>query len=114
MPLGRVEEPSSAALSREEGVIPVEVKLHPNYPNPFNPNTTIPFSLNKPSRIRLEIYSSTGRRVKVLLAKELGAGEYQVIWDGTNQVGSLVASGSYYCRLSGSDFMKTQTLTLLK
>ena len=110
----RVDEPSTGVRGLEESIVPARAKLHPNYPNPFNPSTTIPFSLHRPSRIRLEIYSSDGRLVKVLLAKELGAGDYDVVWDGKNQAGSLAASGVYFCRLSGLDILETRSITLMK
>ena len=110
----RVEEPSTAVREFLDSVVPMRAELHGNYPNPFNPSTTIRFSLHRPSRIRLEIYSSDGRRVKVLLAKELGAGEYEVVWDGRNQHGDIVASGTYYCRLSGLGILETIPIVLLR
>lgn len=111
----RVEEPSSNAVGGQpENVIPTLAVLHTNYPNPFNPRTTIPFQLAVPTAVWLEVFDVRGRRVKVLLHDRLAAGEYEVLWDGTNQAGKAVSSGRYFCRLTGPEILLTRAMTLLK
>ena len=69
---------------------------------------------DSPAAVRLEVFDVGGRRVKMLLHDRLAAGEYEVVWDGTNQGGKAVSSGKYFCRLSGPDIMLTKAMTLLK
>ena len=84
------------------------------YPNPFNPNTNIAFSLREAGRVRVEVFSVGGHLVRVLLNDSFDAGEHTLRWDGTDQSGGSVASGAYFCRvLSGAD-SDTKPLLLLK
>jgi aminopeptidase N len=73
--------------------------LWPNYPNPFNPQTVIPFELPAPGRVELAIYDAAGRLVRTLLNEARRAGSLSVAWDGADQTGRLVASGTYFARL---------------
>jgi len=73
--------------------------LNPNYPNPFNPNTTISFSLKKSSDILLSIYDINGELIKNLLNDYYRAGNYSIDWDGTNYYGNKVSSGVYLTNL---------------
>jgi uncharacterized protein (DUF362 family) len=109
-----IEEPSSGVGPSEGRTVPAVAELHPNYPNPFNPRTTIPFRLDRPAEIRLEIFSVSGQRVKVLEAGQKGVGLYRVVWDGTNQAGDAVGSGMYFIRLSGPNILQTRAITLQK
>jgi hypothetical protein len=68
-------------------------------PNPFNPQTTITFTLERPGRVDLLIYDVAGRLVKRLVDVRLGAGEYEVKWDGRDQFGNPLESGTYFFRL---------------
>ncbi len=75
--------------------VPDKLILYDNYPNPFNPVTTIRFGLPEDSKVTLTIYSPTGEQVTTLVNKHLPAGYHQVQWDGTNAAGISVASGIY-------------------
>ncbi len=89
-------------------------QLQPGHPNPFNPSTTLRFELADPSRVRLEIFSISGRKIRTLAHEELAAGSYERRWNGLTDHGRPVASGTYFGRLTttrGSDLVK---LTLLK
>ncbi len=86
--------------------------LGTNYPNPFNPVTTIPFSLPKRLVIDLTVYDILGREVKVLQRGEKIAGDYTVAWDGTNVSGQPASNGIYFCRMVVGDFCQTQKLIL--
>jgi len=74
-----------------------------NYPNPFNLETKIGFVLPVGGRVRLEIYSLLGRRVRVLMEGSLKPGLYHLRWDGKDEVGREVSSGVYLCRLVVDD-----------
>nr|MBC8478596.1 T9SS type A sorting domain-containing protein [bacterium] len=95
--------------------IPETWDLVQNYPNPFNPSTTIQFALPEPATITLQIYNMKGELVQTLFERELYSwGRYQVIWDGRNHYGTPVASGVYFYRLLGEDFIKTRKMTLVR
>ena len=88
--------------------------LSQNQPNPFNPSTTISFSLNRRAVARLSIYDVNGARVSTLVDRELPAGSHQVAWDGTDARGAHVASGVYFYRLDAGGQTATKQMVLLK
>lgn len=83
-------------------------------PNPFNPMTTISFSLGQEQRARLAIFSPDGRRIAVLADRHFGLGEQAQIWDGRDAQGSAVSSGTYIVVIEGETARQTQKITLLK
>jgi hypothetical protein len=94
---------------------PISTALWQNAPNPFNPVTTIAFSLSTPSRVQLAIYDLAGRRVRVLVnGDERPAGRHAIRWDGTSNSGRLLASGIYFCRMEAGTFHETRRMTLVK
>ncbi len=88
--------------------------LHPNYPNPFNPTTTIRYDLPEVRRVSLRIHDVTGQLVRQLVAGEQPAGRHQVEWDGRNDRGKRVASGVYFCELRAGDDLAVQRMLLMK
>lgn len=76
-----------------------ETTLFLAYPNPSNPHTTIRYGLVEPSHVKLKIYNVLGQHVRTLLNDEKPAGQYHVLWDGTNDRGLPLASGTYIVRL---------------
>ncbi len=82
--------------------VPGTSRLERNYPNPFNPTTTIAFTLPHTSRITLYVYDILGRKVKALVDERKPAGRYTVQWNGTNDTGQPVASGVYLYQLKSS------------
>jgi len=74
-------------------------KVFQNYPNPFNPFTTIRYSIEQPGFVRLTVYDELGRLVRALVHEKKPAGEYAVVWNGKNENGQLVSSGTYFYRL---------------
>ncbi|MGA9117331.1 MAG: FlgD immunoglobulin-like domain containing protein [Bacteroidota bacterium] len=95
--------------------IPEEFSLSANYPNPFNPSTSVNFSLPFQSAVRMTIYDVLGRRIRTLMDEESKeAGIYRVTWDGTNNAGMVVPSGTYFLRLEAGRFSATRKLLLLK
>jgi hypothetical protein len=74
--------------------------LLPNYPNPFNPETVIPYNLPASGRVRLSIFNTAGQWVCDLIGREEQAGFHRVVWDGTDSRGGRMNSGVYFCRMS--------------
>ena len=100
-------------------LIPEETALLPNYPNPFNPETWIPYQLSKPAEVTLRIYAVNGVLVRTLALGQTPAGIYQsrsraAYWDGRNNVGESVASGIYFYTLTAGDFTATRKLLIRK
>lgn len=95
--------------------IPDTFELLPNYPNPFNPTTTISYKLPKESRVRLTIYNILGQRVRELVRGEVqNVGVQRVSWDSRNDAGSTVATGIYIYRLQIGNFNTSRKMILMK
>ena len=118
--LGRVPITTAiAAAPATIEILPNETLLHPNYPNPFNPETWIPYQLAKPADITLTIYALNGQVVRRLILGYQVAGIYQnrsraAYWDGRNELGEKVASGVYFYTLSAGDFTATRKMLIMK
>ena len=93
---------------------PTGFRLSHNYPNPFNPQTTIEFSLPRRSQVTFTIYNILGEEIKVLIHRMLPPGDYQLPWDGRNEQRSAVASGVYLYRLKSEEYTQTRKMMLLK
>ncbi len=98
----------------EEIQSPAITKLRGNYPNPFNPETTIVFSLASASATRLSIYNLKGQKVADLLNDTLSAGEHRMVWNGRDARGQSVSSGIYFVRLQTKDGNFSHKLMLMK
>ncbi|MGH7457383.1 MAG: T9SS type A sorting domain-containing protein, partial [bacterium] len=89
--------------------------LPQNFPNPFNPATTIRYGLPKAERVTLKIYNLLGEEVVTLMNDELQAAGYHVaIWDGRNKLGEVVGSGVYIYRFRAGSFTSIQKMALVK
>ena len=100
-------------------IIPQETALLANYPNPFNPETWIPYQLAAPSEVTLTIYDMNGATVRRLAAGHQAAGLYQsrnraAYWDGRNQRGESIASGLYFYTLRAGEFAATRKMLIRK
>jgi hypothetical protein len=106
-------DPEMYHVSAKE--LPTEFRLLQNTPNPFNPATTIAFE-TPPCRgsVEIAIYDVTGRRVVTLHDGPTSPGSHAVVWDGRDERGNMVASGTYFARMSAPDHTSTLKLTLLK
>ncbi len=98
--------------SVKENQIVNSFELYPNYPNPFNPSTTIKFSLNNQEKVQLRVFNSLGELVTVLVNRELGTGVHEVIFNSSNY-GNL-SSGVYYYQLLTESFSQTKGMILVK
>jgi hypothetical protein len=90
------------------------LQLEPNYPNPFNPSTTIRFSVRETAPVSLTIYDVTGRRVKTLVDGTRESGDHSVNWNGMEEGGSRVAAGVYFARLECGGEVRTTKVVLAK
>jgi choice-of-anchor B domain-containing protein len=94
--------------------LPVKYSISPNFPNPFNPTTTINFELPKAGDVSLVIYNVLGQEVKTLIKNNIQAGKYSATWNGKGNNGSLVASGVYVYEFRADNYVKTQKMVLMK
>jgi hypothetical protein len=94
--------------------LPVGFAISGNYPNPFNPSTTIDFSLPASGQASLAVFSVTGQKIRELVSGSLPAGRHSVVWDGRDQNGSAVSSGVYISRLMMNDKTTTNRMLLVK
>ncbi|HNX00170.1 MAG TPA: T9SS type A sorting domain-containing protein [Candidatus Cloacimonadota bacterium] len=85
-----------------------------NYPNPFNPTTTISFNMSKPSQVKLSVYNIRGQKVSQLLDEKMAIGQHKVVWDGKDEHHKAVASGIYFTRLEILGKNVTKKMILLK
>ena len=88
--------------------------LSQNWPNPFNPSTTIRFGLDSPGSVRLRIYNERGALVRTLVDKRLGEGSHDAVWNGKDSAGRLVSSGVYFCRMTAGEQAFTKKMILLR
>jgi hypothetical protein len=94
--------------------LPEGARLYSNYPNPFNPTTTISFELPVASHVKLEIYNLMGQKVVTLIDGRQAEGRHEVIWNGLDQDGNGVASGVYFYRLTNANHAVTKKMVLLR
>ncbi|MCH7975547.1 MAG: T9SS type A sorting domain-containing protein [Bacteroidetes bacterium] len=104
-------ETSSAENST---ALPETYRLNGNYPNPFNPSTTIRYAVPEEAHIRLDILDVLGRHVATLVDDIQNPGYYRVVWNGLNEGGTSVASGVYFARLQAGITLLTQRMLLMK
>jgi hypothetical protein len=110
-----IEQPSpdeKEAVSDKD--IPTEFFLAKNYPNPFNPQTTISYALPKNCYVTLTIYNMLGQEVRNLVNELQSEGYKSVVWDGKDNWGKSVPSGVYVCKMSADKFTQSRRLSLLK
>jgi immune inhibitor A len=95
--------------------LPARFTLHPNYPNPFNPTTTISFTVGPgPARVELRIYNLLGQSVRRLAGGTFAPGRHEFLWDGRDEAGRLVSSGVYFYRLEGDQPALVRKMLLIK
>lgn len=96
--------------------LPTAYALRNNYPNPFNPSTTIRFEVpaNVNDRMEIVVYNALGMKLKTLVSGRVAAGVHEVVWDGTSQQGVQMASGVYFIRMAAGKFNQVRKMILLK
>ena len=104
----------SGVLGIEAEVLPIEFALHQNFPNPFNPVTTLRYDLPEQANVNIIIYDMLGRQVRTLVNQTQDAGFKSVIWDATNDFGKQVSAGVYIYQIQAGEFVQTRKMVLLK
>ena len=99
-------------LHQAKRVRAVAYELTGNYPNPFNPSTTVGYQVGAAGLVQLEIFNVLGQRVRLLVDAEQTAGVYRVIWDGRDDDGVALAAGTYLLRMESGSFMQTRKMVL--
>ena len=103
------------AIEPAPGEVPTRFQLGRNFPNPFNPSTTIPYEIDRGGHVTLSIYDLLGKEVVDLVNEEQPSGVYRFAWDGHNGRGRVVATGLYVYRLTlGGEQSQVNVMTLLK
>jgi hypothetical protein len=97
-----------------EFVSQIPIKFLKNYPNPFNPETTISFEISESGKTEVEIFNVKGQKVKTLLNENLEFGSHSIVWDGRNDKEEQVSSGMYFYRISVNGNQKTSKMLMLK
>jgi ligand-binding sensor domain-containing protein len=110
---------NSTSVDKQQMSSPDKFCLRSNYPNPFNPTTTISFDLAKDGLVTLKIYDITGRLLRVLVQEQKLASAHSILWDGLDDAGQKVAAGVYFYRIEfvdaeGDRAVKTRKMSILK
>lgn len=101
-------------IATNSGSLPTPYKLSQNYPNPFNPSTTIEYSVQKAEKVQIEIFNTLGQSVRTLVNESKSIGEYSITWDGKDDNGKRLATGTYFYQLRVGDFTSTKKMLFLK
>lgn len=87
-------------INSNEQLAAIDYRLEQNFPNPFNPETTIKYSVSRKSFVQLKVYDISGRLINSLIAKELNAGNYSAVWNGKDINGNNISSGIYFYNMT--------------
>ena len=97
-----------------DDVVVYNTELYRNYPNPFNPETTIQYSVKETDHISIEIYNIKGQKVKTLVNSVHEQGKYSLVWNGTDSHSKNSSSGIYFCVMKGNEYRSVRKMVLLK
>jgi hypothetical protein len=100
--------------SSPSGMVPAPTALNGNYPNPFNPETTISYNLQQETKVKLDIYNAKGQLVRKLVHTTQEAGAHTILWNGKDTHNKPVASGLYFYKLDAGSYQKSRKMILLK
>ncbi len=102
------------SVNIKQNEFPNNFNLSQNFPNPFNPTTTIEFEISQPSNVKVNIYDVAGRMIKELINEQKNTGKYSVTWNGKDNYGNTVASGNYFYQIISGDYIQAKKMILLK
>ena len=94
--------------------IPTEFALYQNFPNPFNPTTTIKYDLAQKSMVTITIYDMLGKQVRNLVQNQQVPGHHSIIWDSRDNIGNFVCSGVYFYKIQAGSFLQTRKMILIR
>jgi len=94
--------------------LPLVTELNGNYPNPFNPDTRIKFSVHEAGNVRIDIFNSKGQKIRTLVNEYLSANFYNMVWDGKDTSGYNVSSGVYFYKMDAGKYTSTKKMILMK
>ena len=103
-----------SVIEDDYGKLPTKYSLNNNYPNPFNPLTTISYDLPEDGFVNVTIYDMLGRQVKTLMDQTQDAGYKSLIWNATNDYGKPVSAGIYLYQIQAGEYNSTKKMVLLK
>ncbi len=109
-----VETIGSVTDVNKDQTLPVEFSLNQNYPNPFNPSTVISYSIPKAANVTVKIYDMLGREIKSLINDQQSSGIYHLTWNGDNNYGNKVSSGTYIYTIKAGEFYQAKKMILMK
>lgn len=109
-----VWDPEPNSIAQDDILTADEFSISPNFPNPFNPSTTLTFDLPRPGHVNLTVYNVQGQKVKELMNAFCRAGSHQVVWDGKDESGKSMVSGVYFCMLKAGDHVMTRRMVLMR
>jgi flagellar hook assembly protein FlgD len=95
-------------------IIPKITALLNPFPNPFNPDVTIPFDLAVEGKVTLKIYNLKGQLIKNLLNENCKANSYRIVWDGKDNEGHTVSTGTYIIRMNAPNYQASHKISLIK
>ena len=101
-------------VNENNETIPQDILLITNHPNPFNPSTTISFTISESGETNLSIYNISGQKIRELLDSHLPAGSNSILWDGRDDNGAPVSSGIYFVLLVSGTKQAVQKMMLMK
>jgi len=105
---------SNTTGSSDDTLTSITNKLQANFPNPFNPETTISFSIKEAGDVKLEVFNIRGQKVKTIIDNELSADNHQVVWNGKDDRGKSVSSGIYFYKIKTAHYTATRKMILMK
>ncbi len=109
-----VLSPGTGVADEETILQPATIRLSQNFPNPFNPVTSIKFDLPVASKVEVAVFNAVGQKIRTLVDSHCNAGEHQVIWDGKDDRGAKVSSGLYFYQLKTDQYQKMMKMILTK
>jgi len=102
-------------VANEDEYLPaVSTELIGNYPNPFNPETTIAYSIKDRCKVRLEVYNLKGQLVRTLVNEEKANGHYKAVFNAKDEKGNTLSSGIYFYRLQAGNYISTRKMLLME
>jgi hypothetical protein len=109
-----VEEQTTRTSEEQYMSTPTGYNLADNYPNPFNPESTIEYELPQAGLVRFEVFNLLGQKIKTLIDQNQDAGIHHIVWNGNNDLGEAVASGIYLYRIEANNFQATKRMLLIR